>query len=116
MWRNIFWLAIIVVSLRSYAGGADMLDRAIGIVGLALASFGLIAQYRWEKVPRWVTDVGLAIDCVLVRLAIAPLVGLPGTGAVSAGGTAAKPDIHFKLWGGGVFEQTGLPGSLWALG
>jgi hypothetical protein len=55
-----------------------MLDRAIGLLGLALALiFGLwsLAPEGWPKMPAWLTLTGIAAGILLTGIAIGMLVG-----------------------------------------
>src|SRR6266446_9139121 len=52
-----------------------MFDRAIGIAGLAIAIIAVIAPFRWPNMPRWITDVGLALGTLLIGVAVGLMVG-----------------------------------------
>ena len=58
-----------------------MLDRGIGIAGIALALIAIIAPFRWPKMPRWMTDVGLAFGTLLMGLAVGLVLGEQGSSA-----------------------------------
>jgi hypothetical protein len=51
-----------------------MLDRAIGLLGIALAVITLVAPYRWPKLPSWATLSGLTVGGFLIGLAIGLIV------------------------------------------
>lgn len=63
-----------------------MTDRAIGLIGLAITIFALIAPYRWPKVHRAITDIGLIAGTIIAVIAFepdwAPLVTPPATALV----------------------------------
>ena len=108
----LFWLAITAISLRLYTLEVAMIDRIIGICGLALAILGLITQYRWPKVPRWMTDAGLAIGCILIGVVVSPVLVIrtesekqPQAAALS---TPLKPEIRFTVPGGAIFTPDAL--------
>ena len=52
-----------------------MLDKAIGVVGLALALLFGVAPYRWLKMPRVATDIGLGLGAALMGLAAGLFLG-----------------------------------------
>ncbi len=47
-----------------------MIDRVLGIVGIALAVLSLIMPYKWPKVPVAVTNGGLYLAIALIGIAI----------------------------------------------
>jgi hypothetical protein len=49
-----------------------MSDHAIGLIGLALALISIIAPFRWPKMHRIITDLGLMAGSVLLTLALLP--------------------------------------------
>jgi hypothetical protein len=59
-------------------GDFSMLDRAIGLLGIALALiFGLwsLAPEGWPKMPPWLTIAGVAVGILLIGLAAGLIVG-----------------------------------------
>lgn len=72
--KLIFWLALIAIFLRpSQLMGANMIDRVIGIIGLALSLIGLcwnFAPADWPKIPPWLVVTGGALGVFLVGLAL----------------------------------------------
>lgn len=69
-----------------------MSDHVLAIVGVILAIIMGISPYRWPKVPRWITDIGLGIACVLIGIAIAPYVNEVRT-PVPPAPTATMPPV-----------------------
>lgn len=47
-----------------------MLDRILGIVGVALAVLGIVIPYKWPNLPSWTADTGVAVGCLLFGFAI----------------------------------------------
>lgn len=52
-----------------------MVDKIIGLVGLALALFGIFAPMKWPAMPSWITDLGVATGCLLFGLALGLYLG-----------------------------------------
>ncbi len=47
-----------------------MIDRVLGIVGLALAVLGIVTPYKWPNLPSWAADTGIAVGCLLFGIAV----------------------------------------------
>jgi hypothetical protein len=47
-----------------------MVDRILALIALAITVVAVIAPYRWPKMQRWVTDLGLGIGCLLLGFSI----------------------------------------------
>lgn len=84
-----------------------MLDRAIGIFGLALALlFGLysLAPANWPKMPVWASLAGIGVGIFLTGVAAGLLVG-----DWQGDRPAAKPDMHLAISGANVFVPDAKP-------
>ncbi len=58
-----------------------MIDRVIGIVGIALAIVTAVLQYHFPKLPSWALTTGFAIGIFLLGLSV---------GLLAAGGLRRK--------------------------
>ena len=73
-----------------------MLDRAIGIFGIALAiifGFWTLAPEGWPKMPPWVLILGIGIGILLIGLIAAAV--LSARAEIPGRGEAREPGI----WG-----------------
>lgn len=61
-----------------------MIDRAIGIVGIALAIVTPILQYYFPKLPSWALPTGISIGAFLLGLSV---------GLIAAGGLRRKRSV-----------------------
>jgi hypothetical protein len=52
-----------------------MIDRAIGIAGLALSIIFGLALYGWPKMPQWLAQIGVGLGLVLIGLAVGLVIG-----------------------------------------
>ena len=86
-----------------------MSDHVLGIIGIALAVIGLIAQYRWRGAPQWVTDLALAIGCILIGIAIAPYADSARSNSPLPFAADAKPDIRLLILGADIFTPDFQP-------
>jgi hypothetical protein len=77
-----------------------MIDRAIGLFGLALALvIGLLAfvPEGWPKIPLWLTLTGIGVGIFLCGLGV----GLVMSGW--RGGSHPRPNLRLSLLGGNIF-------------
>lgn len=65
---------MVAVFIAGLVRGGPMIDRWMTVAGLALAVFFGFGQYRWPKVPKWVTDIGIVAGGILIGINIAPLI------------------------------------------
>ena len=93
-----------------------MIDRMLALVGLLLAIGAIVAQYRFPKIPKFVTDFLVLGGGVLVGIMIAPVVwSLSTTETVSAPVYAFPTSSAVMLsWGSnqGVVVVPGSPPTL----
>jgi hypothetical protein len=47
-----------------------MLDRALGIFGIALTLIAVVIPMRWPEMPKWAIDIVLGFGCGLIGFAI----------------------------------------------
>lgn len=88
-----------------------MLDRAIGILGVALALiFGLwsLAPDGWPKMPVWLTLTGIGAGILLIGFAGGLLIAdqRNDRAAVPTEATSTKPEFRLVILGGNVFAPT----------
>jgi hypothetical protein len=81
-----------------------MIDRVIGLVGLALAFVALVAPYRYPKIPRLVSDLGIAAGCIIIGLVLSPLVfKADGPAPAPSPQEERKPELHVSFSGADIF-------------
>lgn len=73
-----------VTPVRRHRPESPMLDRAIGILGIALGVITAAAQYYFPKLPDWIPFTGFGGGVFLIGLSV---------GLVSAGGLRHKRPI-----------------------
>jgi hypothetical protein len=85
-----------------------MIDRAIGLFGLALCLIvGLyaFAPEGWPKMPSWITIIGIGLGILLFGVGIGLVVA-----DYRSPVEPQKPDLHLAMSGGNVFIPDKMPG------
>jgi hypothetical protein len=80
-----------------------VIDRIIGIAGLALALLIYIAPMRWPTIPKPLVDCGLVLAGILIGIAVAPIVYLPGARPAPQHTLIGPTKFHLNMTGANIF-------------
>ncbi len=99
-----------------------MIDRALGIVGVAISILTGFAQWLWPDIPIWLAAVGFTLGAILIVVAVVLLLGSVFRGKPKEAISAAPPPSrggsggHARVAGsgtaiGGAGGNAGAPGA-----